>query len=251
MMTDDAMDRLVEDIKQEGQIEPCIVNSQGVLLDGRNRVAACERLGIAPIVRTVSPVSETAFIASLNIHRRHLTKGERQALMPLVAKSFEDEAQKRRRDGNARGGRGGGKSAADLQPTSERAMAQAAKLLDVSERAGYSMKHLAETDPELAEAVKVGDLTLHAAEKRLKQNLDTVQWMRDEKIGEPEPAAKVTAPADPDPVDLAFLEGAAARLAKARVTWTQDERRVARAEQAILIIIEHAHRLSIDNRRNP
>jgi|GEM_PF-5066142 len=250
MMTDEEMDRLVEDIKQHGQIEPCIVNSQGVLLDGRNRRAACEQLGIEPRVKYVNPESETAYIASLNIHRRHMTVGERQALAPLLEKSFKEEARARQVAGGRRGGHGGGKVAAPVQQPSQTAMAQAAKALDISERAGYQAKRLAEQAPELLEEVKIGNLTLKAAEKRLKQNLDTVQWMRDEQIGEPEPALVVTSPADPDPLDLAFLEGAAVRLSRSTVTWGDNPDRVERADRAISTITEHIQRLHVDNRRH-
>lgn len=171
MMTDDEMDRLVQDIKQEGQIEPCIVNHDGVLLDGRNRLAACERLGIEPIVRTVSPTSETAFIASLNIHRRHMTVGERQALAPVLEESFKNEAQKRM----AAGGRGGLRIAEEgtalVQYLPSTAMAQAAKALDISERAGYQAKRVAEHAPELLEEVRAGTLTLKAAEREVTERL--------------------------------------------------------------------------------
>ena len=171
MMTDDEMDRLIDDIKQNGQIEPCIVNKSGVLLDGRNRLAACERLGIEPIVRTVSPASETAFIASLNIHRRHMTVGERQALAPLLEESFKDEARRRQVAGARRGGSGAGKVTAPGQEGSSTAMAQAAKALDISERAGYRAKRVAEQAPELLEEVKAGTLTLKAAERAVAERM--------------------------------------------------------------------------------
>jgi len=171
MMTDDEMDRLVQDIKQEGQIEPCIVNHDGVLLDGRNRLAACELLGIEPILRTVSPTSETAFIASLNIHRRHMTVGERQALAPVLEESFKNEARRRQVAGARRGGSGVGKVTAPVQEASETAMAQAAKALDISERAGYQAKRVAEHAPELLEEVKAGTLTLKAAEREVATRL--------------------------------------------------------------------------------
>jgi len=159
MMTGDEMDRLVEDIKQEGQIEPCIVNAEGVLLDGRNRLAACERLGIDPVVRTVSPASETAFIASLNIHRRHMTVGERQALAPMLEESFRDEARKRMLAGVRRSMNPTDDPTAPGQEGPSTAMAQAAKALDISERAGYRAKRVAEHAPELLEEVKAGTLT--------------------------------------------------------------------------------------------
>lgn len=171
LMTDQDMERLIDDIREHGQIEPCIVNEDGVLLDGRNRRAACAYLGIEPRVRYVNPESETAYIASLNIHRRHMTVGERQALAPLLEESFKEEARKRQADGGRQGGNKAGKLAAPVQQASGTAMAQAAKALDISERAGYQAKRLAEQAPELLDEVKAGNLTLKAAERLVTERL--------------------------------------------------------------------------------
>ena len=52
LLAGDELDDLVEDIRRNGQVEP-IVFVGGQLLDGRNRVVACERLGIRPPTRRV------------------------------------------------------------------------------------------------------------------------------------------------------------------------------------------------------
>jgi len=157
MMTDDEMDRLVEDIRQHGQQEACVVNSQGVLLDGRNRRAACERLGIAPIVRRQDPESETAFIVSLNVARRHLTASQLAIVALEALPHFETEARERQ-----------GKRS-DLWapvPTSSnvRARDEAAKSVGVSGRTVAQAKRVLEQAPDLVEEVKAGKITLKEAE---------------------------------------------------------------------------------------
>jgi len=75
----------------------------------------------------------------------------------------------------AAGGRGGllaaGEGTALVQEVASTAMAQAAKALDISERAGYQAKRVAEHAPELLDEVKAGTLTLKAAERELAERL--------------------------------------------------------------------------------
>ena len=77
------VDRLAEDIKANGQIQPIIVY-QGQILDGRTRYAACKKAGVEPIVEEYMPkdgdVSDEEFVAlswSLNETRRHLSASQR------------------------------------------------------------------------------------------------------------------------------------------------------------------------------
>lgn len=55
------------------------------LLDGRNRLAACELAGVEPRFETRELAEEDArwFINQLNTHRRHLTKGARAMAVAL------------------------------------------------------------------------------------------------------------------------------------------------------------------------
>ena len=46
-MSGDRYQELVSDIREKGQLHPLVLHN-GQLLDGRNRVNACEELGIVP-----------------------------------------------------------------------------------------------------------------------------------------------------------------------------------------------------------
>ena len=72
---DDELQDLTDDIRAHGLIDP-IVLFEGMILDGRNRAAACKRAGIAPRYVQFGGGREDALIlvVSHNLKRRHLTK---------------------------------------------------------------------------------------------------------------------------------------------------------------------------------
>ena len=72
---EDELQDLTDDIRAHGLIDP-IVLFEGMILDGRNRAAACERAGVAPRYVHFEGGREDAliFVVSHNIKRRHLTK---------------------------------------------------------------------------------------------------------------------------------------------------------------------------------
>ena len=72
---DDELQDLTDDIRAHGLIDP-IVLFEGMILDGRNRAAACERAGVAPRYVQFGGGREDALILviSHNLKRRHLTK---------------------------------------------------------------------------------------------------------------------------------------------------------------------------------
>jgi ParB-like chromosome segregation protein Spo0J len=85
MMDDVSFQALKEDIKTHGQLEP-ILYWKKMLVDGRNRLRACEELNIEP--REVELMDETdpvAYVISHNLHRRHLTTGQRSDVAAKVA----------------------------------------------------------------------------------------------------------------------------------------------------------------------
>ncbi len=73
------LETLVEDIDQHGQLVPAIVDEQGLLLDGRHRLIACQRLGIElrTVVFTGSEEEKRALSRSHNDVRRHLSEIQR------------------------------------------------------------------------------------------------------------------------------------------------------------------------------
>src|ERR1700722_7512183 len=72
---EDELQDLTDDIRAHGFIAP-IVLFEGMILDGRNRAAACARAGIAPRYVSLGGSREDAliFVVSHNLKRRHLTK---------------------------------------------------------------------------------------------------------------------------------------------------------------------------------
>lgn len=74
MLVEDDLDALAEDIKANGLQSPIVLDAGGVLVDGRNRLAACERAGVEPTF-TVLVGDPVAFIVSANLQRRDLTAG--------------------------------------------------------------------------------------------------------------------------------------------------------------------------------
>lgn len=86
---------LVEDIDTNGLREP-IVLYQGLILDGRNRLRACEVAGVPPrFVEWDGVGSPLAFVVSRNLNRRHLNESQRAVIGAQVKAMFEEEARER------------------------------------------------------------------------------------------------------------------------------------------------------------
>lgn len=90
MMSDAQLAKLGEDIQKNGLKQPIIVDVSGVLLDGRNRLEAMERAGVAiPPTFDVALGDPVAHIIGLNIRRRHLTKQQQAHLIVSALKAGE------------------------------------------------------------------------------------------------------------------------------------------------------------------
>ena len=76
MLSEEALAELAADIKENGQQSPITVTADGVLLDGRNRLKACEIAGVEPRVTVHEGDDEGAFVRSSN-ERRHQSTGSR------------------------------------------------------------------------------------------------------------------------------------------------------------------------------
>lgn len=76
MLSEEALAELAADIKENGQRSPITVTKEGVLLDGRNRIKACEIAGVEPEFTVYDGDDEGAFVRSSN-ERRHQSTGSR------------------------------------------------------------------------------------------------------------------------------------------------------------------------------
>lgn len=85
MMSPEEYEGLKEDIKANGQQEP-VCYWRNELIDGRNRLQACQELGIKvewwELSHDADPIP---FIFSKNLHRRHLSTGQRAMLAAKLA----------------------------------------------------------------------------------------------------------------------------------------------------------------------
>ena len=97
MLSDAELGDLAENIKKTGLINPC-VKQDDMLLDGRNRIAACKLAKVEPRFIEYTGDSPVAFIIGANLARRHLDKGQKIALALEIEPHFAEEAEKIRRE---------------------------------------------------------------------------------------------------------------------------------------------------------
>ena len=164
MMGAAALQALADDIKAHGQREPVILFDRKVL-DGRNRLLACEMAGVEPRVVTMESDeigSPTTFVLSLNLLRRHLDESQRAMVGARAKPLFEAEASARQR-----GGQGGILLPANLPEAigaRGEARVHAAAQVSVSPRSvEHASKVLAHGAPALVAAVDRGDVAVSTA----------------------------------------------------------------------------------------
>ena len=167
MMDAEALQALADDIREHGQREPVILY-RGEVLDGRNRLRACELAGVEPWVETRDDAnvgdSPARFVLSLNLLRRHLDESQRAMVGARAKPLFEAEATARQR-----GGQGGILLSANLREATiaaqpGKASSHAAAQVSVSPRSvEHAAKVLAHGAPALVAAVDRGEVAVSTA----------------------------------------------------------------------------------------
>jgi DNA modification methylase/ParB-like chromosome segregation protein Spo0J len=177
MMAPDEFAGLVADIRANGQREP-IWLYRGEVIDGRNRLKACAEIGIEPQFREWDgDGSLVEFVVSLNLHRRHLSSGQRAACGSEIEERLAVEAKERQRaaggdhkSSEARPKRPAKSVVARIpQPISDKARDQAARLIGSNSRYIQDAKAVKKAAPDLHEKVKAGKMTLPRAKREVKK----------------------------------------------------------------------------------
>lgn len=146
MLADDELAEIAADIKANGLLHPITLDKDGAIVDGRNRHAACLLAGVEPTFTTLADgVDVVAFILSQNVHRRHLTKGQRAMAVMVVNSGYSQRAM------------------AAIMDTSQGLIMQASVVL----------KHA----PDLVENVISGAMTLEAAYAEARRSKDAASSM--------------------------------------------------------------------------
>jgi hypothetical protein len=87
MLADDEMRELAEDIRTNGLISPIVIGEYGGtyhLIDGRNRREACRIAGVDPEYQEINGRDQTAYIASSNLNRRHMSPSQKAMAMAML-----------------------------------------------------------------------------------------------------------------------------------------------------------------------
>jgi ParB-like chromosome segregation protein Spo0J len=169
MLNDVELTALAEDIKEHGLRQPIVLNhDESILVDGRNRLRACEIAGADFTVTTLPEHYTDAeiidYIVSANLRRRDLTPGQKAMvaaeLEPMYAGAAKERMMAGKADPLANSREGSGRE--------NWAGEQAAKVVGSSGRSVSDAKALKKEAPDLAEKVSDGDMTLNAATKERK-----------------------------------------------------------------------------------
>lgn len=162
LMNGDELNGLVEDVRAHGLLEP-IVLCDGLVLDGRNRLRACELAEVEPRFETWEPdgMTPTEWVVSHNLHRRHLTIAQRAALALDLLPRLEEEARERML---------AGVPSTDPSPkTGKGSEGRAAGLVRVGHSTVADAKAIQRRDDtgEVVDAMRAGDLNIAQAKREV------------------------------------------------------------------------------------
>jgi|GEM_PF-4608395 len=92
MLEKEELRALSADIAAHGLREPIVLDENGRLIDGRNRLMACQIAEIVPQFKTIPAAEARAYIFSSNAQRRNTTSGQRA--MIAVADTWDADRYK-------------------------------------------------------------------------------------------------------------------------------------------------------------
>lgn len=135
LLDGDELAALAESIAEHGLREPIVVDKQGRLLDGRNRLAACRLANVSPTYVSWAALDSeeqiAAYIQDRNAERRHLSAGQQ-----AMGRALMLQAAGKRRNGRWERGSVGVHGSVNISDTDRNLMAKAGLVLDTAARAG-------------------------------------------------------------------------------------------------------------------
>lgn len=165
-------DALVADIRNHGLMEPIVLH-EGKILDGRNRLAACEKAGVEPTYQEINlnGVSPIEYVISKNVHRRHLSPAQRASLALLLIPQLSEEAKERMAKGGeiSKRGQPGKASLEKSDPirTTGKTSEKAAEILGVGISAVETAISISKRDPKVIERMRTGELNVAQAAREV------------------------------------------------------------------------------------
>jgi len=191
-LDDAALHELAVDIKEHGLRDP-IMTLDGLVLDGRNRLRACELAGVEPRFIAFSGADPLAYVASMNLYRRHLNESQRALVAARVIEIYErapDDASPA--DRAAIGASVGLPIGRGTRPT----VGQLADITNVGARSiGRAKQVIRDAVPEVVAAVERGTMAVSVAADLAKK---TPEKQREELANPPARRTAVSRPLSDD-----------------------------------------------------
>jgi len=171
LMEGGEFEQLVADIARQGQLVPIKV-FQEKILDGRNRYRACERLNLDPQIEQWDGADPIAYVAAMNLHRRHLNDTQRAMIAARLANAPV------------------GVHAADGIPSAS----QAAEMMKISRTSVVSARTIIkEGTPEEIAAAEAGNLSIDIVSREIRRGVPPEDRSKPKKRGMPRPGKLATA----------------------------------------------------------
>lgn len=92
MLPEDELKDLAHDIKERGLLQPVVLDSEGRILDGRNRYAACALAGVEPEFETYDGDDPDGYALAVNGQRRSMTKSQKALVAAELLLSNKDHS---------------------------------------------------------------------------------------------------------------------------------------------------------------
>lgn len=152
----DNFEDIVADVKKTGVLESIWVY-EGKILDGWHRYQAAQVAGVEPEMREYEGDDPVGFVTSMNIHRRHLNKGQRALLLVKIADQ-QDLLMKQ-----------GDPTTQRLAETASRSADDIADAVGVGKRTVYQAMRVMDEAPEKVDDILAGKESLDAVDDLLRQ----------------------------------------------------------------------------------
>lgn len=161
-MTDTEFTELCTDIAAHG-LEDAIVLFDGQILEGNNRYRACLQTGVAPKFTVWDGDDPITYVISKNLHRRHLTPGQKAAIAVEAEAMYKEAARQRQ----AHGQTAPGKTLRAHSPELEkgRALDQAAQAVGASRKSAQDAKAVKADSAAIFDELKNGTISIRQALK--------------------------------------------------------------------------------------
>jgi hypothetical protein len=170
LLEDEDLQSLADSIRDNG-LKESVKLHDGLVIDGRNRLAACRMAGVKPRFETVDVNgSPAAYVYAVNYHRRHLSEGGKQLAAGRYKEVTAAEAKERQRAGGGDkvSSKAKGKAVKAILPEPVKASPQARDIAGAA--FGVSGKTvdaaaivIAKAAPEVIKAVESGKMKVATA----------------------------------------------------------------------------------------